>query len=84
MIKLSELVRIIINEYIEHKDLLSIEEEEVDVEGQMTTIIKVHTTNRGDTGKVIGKLLVHNFELIKSCEFGEHLRFNFKTIPSQA
>ena len=55
MIKLSELVRTIVNEFIEYPNLLTIEENQLEVEEQETTVIKVHSTSKGDLGKLIGK-----------------------------
>jgi predicted RNA-binding protein YlqC (UPF0109 family) len=54
--KLSELVQIIIEEFIEYPQLLTIQETEEEVEDEPTIIIKVHSTSKSDTGKVIGKL----------------------------
>lgn len=51
-IKLSELVRIIIVEYIDNPELLIVEEED----GESTVLIRVNSSDKTDTGKIIGKM----------------------------
>jgi len=58
MLKLSDLVQIMVNQYIEFPQLLLVEEvEQIPVNPEDASIvISIHTPCRSDTAKLIGKL----------------------------
>ena len=66
MIKLSDLVQIIINEYIEYPQLILIEEiEQIPTDlDDASIVIRIHTPSKTDTGKLIGKL-GRNIDLLR-------------------